>query len=95
MSKANIYIPTPEEDAQIQAGIESDPDAFEITSEMVNSGQVVRRGRGKQKSQVKIQKTVRLEPKVLDYFESDKPGWQKRLAAGLDAYMLEHPKTSR
>ena len=45
MSKTNIYIPTPQEDAQIQAGIIADPDAFEITSQMINSSQVVARMR--------------------------------------------------
>jgi hypothetical protein len=32
--KCSIIIPTNEEDAVIQAGINADPDAFEITEEM-------------------------------------------------------------
>ncbi|MFT4927973.1 MAG: hypothetical protein ACI8WB_004088 [Phenylobacterium sp.] len=94
MSKGNIYTPTPEEDAQIQVGINADPDAFEITPEMISSGQVVQRRRGKQKSPLKIQKTIRFDPQVLAYFEPDKPGWQKRLATGLKIFIEEHPKVA-
>jgi uncharacterized protein (DUF4415 family) len=79
-------------DEDIQKGIDADPDTFEITQVMINSGEVkLVKGRGKNKAATKIQKTVRFDPEVLAYFEVDKSGWQKRLAQGLKMYMSEHP----
>ncbi len=78
---------------EIQAGINTDPDAFEITQEMIDNHEVaIRRGRGKQKAPTKIQKTVRFAPEVLEYFETNKSGWQKRLSVALTIYIAEHPR---
>lgn len=79
-------------DAEVQRGIDADPDAFEITQAMIDSGEVKQvKGRGKNKAAIKVQKTVRFDPEVLAYFEADKDGWQKRLAQGLKTYISEHP----
>ena len=94
-SKPRVHIPTKTENDKIQAGINSDPDAFEITPEMMCSDQFTvtdkRRGRGKQKKPTKVQKTVRLDKSVLDYLKVDEKGWQQRLDAALALVMKEHP----
>lgn len=98
-NKANIHIPTDEEDLAIQSGIDADPDAFEITPEMMASNQFTvvdkRKGRGKQKSPTKIQKTVRFDQPVLDYLRADEKGWQQRLDKALKLVMSEHPEGVR
>lgn len=97
MSKRpEIYMPSEDEDKAIQAGIDADPDTFEITPEMMASDQFTvvdkRKGRGKQKSATKVQKTVRLTQATLDYLRADEKGWQQRLDKALELVMQEHPK---
>ena len=85
-----IIVPTPEEDAAINAGIAEDPDAFEADDEWLAtarpSGEAVphileryRRTRGKQKSPTKEEVHIRLDADVVEHFRISGRGWQTRL----------------
>jgi uncharacterized protein (DUF4415 family) len=87
---SEVIVPTPEEDAVINAGIAADPDAFEVGEEWFAgaqpSGEAVphileryRRTRGKQKAPTKRQVHIRLDTDVVEHFRSSGPGWQTRL----------------
>ena len=96
LSKSKIHMPSDEEDKMFQIGIDADPDAFEVTTEMMSSPEFTvndkRRGRGKQKAATNEQKTVRLKPAVIEYLRADEKGWQKRLDKALGLVMKEHPE---
>ena len=88
--KPNLIRPSPEEAKRIQSGIDADPDTFEWTGKDFAAARPAtethpelveeyKRGRGKQKAATKVQKTIRLSPDVIEYFEQDGPGWQTRL----------------
>ena len=88
--KPETIVPTPEEDAAIDAGIAADPDAEELDdawfasarpAELVDPDLVehVRRGRGWQKAPTKEQVTIRLDADITAHFRAGGPGWQTRL----------------
>lgn len=73
---------TDEEEKQIQAGIEADPDTYEVTdfSKL--------RPVGRPKADItKDRITIRLSPEVTEYFRSTGQGWQTRLDEVLKAYV--------
>lgn len=47
--------------------------------------------RGVQKQPKKIQKTLRYSPEVLNYFQAEGPGWQRRINEVLIEWIKEHP----
>lgn len=65
-------------DAEINKGVDADPDAFIVTAKMVKDGTLVRR-RGPQLAATKKQVTLRLDSKILDHYKAGGPGWQSRL----------------
>ena len=82
---------TPEEEAEIQRGIEADPDAPEWTEEdfararparevvpEVVADDERRRTRGPQKAPPKEMVSIRLDRDVLDALRATGPGWQTR-----------------
>jgi uncharacterized protein (DUF4415 family) len=80
---------TPEEEAAIQKGIESDPDTWELTEEDWAQMRPARevhpelvadylRTRGKQKAPTKVLVSLRLERDVVDRLRASGPGWQSR-----------------
>lgn len=78
MSKRpKIRIPSDEQEAAINLGIEADPDAREITS-LKNA----KRGRPKL-GDPKKSVTLRLDSDVVDAFKSEGKGWQTRINAVL------------
>lgn len=95
MKRFEIHRVTDEEDAIIQAGIDADPDAFEITEEMMKDPRFTvvdkRHTKGPPRF-LKIQKTVRLSPAVLDYLRDHEKGWQTRLDKALEIVMKEYPE---
>lgn len=85
-----IIIPTPEEDAAINAGIAADPDTSEASDHWfataMTSEEAVphilaryRRTRGRQKAPTKQQIHIRLDADIVEHFRSAGPGWQTRL----------------
>lgn len=88
--KPDTIVPTPEEDAAINAGIAADPDTEELDdawfararpASVVDPELVerVRRGRGRQKTPTKEQVTIRLDADITAHFREGGPGWQTRL----------------
>ena len=100
-------IPTPEEDAAINAGIAADPDSRELddkwfaqakpASEAFSPGTyaalvAMKRPRGRPKAdETKVFTAIRLDADLLDAFKSTGKGWQTRMNAALRQFITEHP----
>ena len=95
--------PTPEEEAEIQAGIDADPDVRELTDEdfarLRPASEVAphlaerhRHTRGKQKAPTKQQITIRLDADIAEHFRASGSGWQTRLNATLRKAVFETGK---
>ncbi len=91
MSKPiNIYIPTAEEDAAINAGIAADPDALEASAEHWAAMRPVR-GRPR-KSAPKAHVSLRLDPDILAHYKASGAGWQTRLNNDLRHVIQPHTR---
>ena len=88
--KRGTIIPTSEEDAEIRAGIEADPDTLELDNEWFRQARPVSethprivhrylRTRGKQKAPTKERITIRLDADIAAHLRAGGPGWQTRL----------------
>lgn len=55
----------------------------------------LRKARGKNKSPVKEQVAIRLDPEVLAAFRAEGPGWQTRMNTALQEWLSEHRPASR
>lgn len=90
-SGRKIELPTPEEEARIQAGIDADPDAYSLSDEEWEQVKpTVRVGRPKA-AVTKEHLTIRLSQDVVDTFRATGAGWQTRIDAALRQYIAEHP----
>jgi uncharacterized protein (DUF4415 family) len=79
--KPRIVMPTPEEDAEITAAAEADPDNPPWPDEMIRNA---RRGRPPLAPAArKRQVTVMLDPDVIERLKAGGRGWQTRLNATL------------
>jgi len=75
--KLGTIIPTPEEDAAINAGIAADPDTCELTSAQFAE---LRPLRGRPRvARPKAAMTMRVDADVLDALKASGPGWQTRV----------------
>lgn len=83
-SGRRIEIPTPEEDAAINAGIAADPDTVELDDAFF--GQARRVGRPVSEAP-KVQRSIRFSPEVLAYFRATGKGWQTRIDAALKEWI--------
>ena len=93
----NITYPTDEEEKQINAGINADPNAQEWTDDMFK-----RAVRGQQIAPTKNHISLRLDRDILEWFKKDGRGyqsrinikyahqWLKRFDFDLDKAILEH-----
>ena len=86
---------TPEEEAEIQHGIDADPDnpewteadfaaarpAVEVLALEVHAELTRRRGPGKKPAKVPV--TIKLDPEVLADLRASGPGWQARAGVAL------------
>lgn len=100
--KPDTIVPTPEEDAAINAGIAADPDTEELDdawftrarpASVVDPDLVerIRRGRGRQKAPTKEQVTIRLDADITAHFRTGGPGWQTRLNDTLRRAVFRRP----
>ena len=75
--KTGTIIPTPEEDAAINAGIAADPDTLELTDADMAQ---LRPLRGRPPlARPKAALTMRVDADVLDALKASGPGWQTRI----------------
>lgn len=103
-SGRKVLLSTPEEEAQINAGIAADPDAREWTEEDFKTAtpfaalpaelqaklRKLQGQRGPQKAPRKISTTIRLSPEVVEYFRAGGDGWQSRLDTVLKDWVKTH-----
>jgi uncharacterized protein (DUF4415 family) len=75
--KTGTIIPTPEEDAAINAGIAADPDTVELTDAEFAQMRPLR-GRPPL-ARPKAALTMRVDADVLDALKASGPGWQTRI----------------
>lgn len=75
--KFGTIIPTPEEDAEIVAGIKADPDTYEVPTHEFAQMRLLR-GRPPV-ARPKAALTMRVDADVLDALRASGPGWQTRV----------------
>lgn len=86
-SKHRLVVPTPEEDAEINAGIAADPDTYELSKQEMK--QLRRVGRPKSASP-KVALTVRYDADIIDAFKAGGDGWQTRMNHALRDWLSTH-----
>ena len=85
--KRDVIWPTPEEDAEIDAGIAADPDTHELTEEEFKR----LRPLGRPRAEVTKERiTIRLSPEVVEMFRATGKGWQSRMDQVLKEYVASH-----
>ena len=80
-------LPTPTENAAINAGIAADPDAPEVSD--AQFAQLKRVGRPRA-AVTKERITIRLSPEVVARFRASGDGWQTRVDAALKDWLKDH-----
>ncbi|WP_397475413.1 BrnA antitoxin family protein [Pusillimonas sp.] len=85
--KKGLILPTPEEDAAIDAGIKADPDTYELSKGEFK--QLKRVGRPKSDSP-KVQLTVRYDADIVEAFKAGGEGWQTRMNSALRDWLKTH-----
>ncbi len=95
--KPGTIWPTPEEDAEIEAAIASDPDTWEATGELRPAMEdpfirrLVKRIEEERKAREAVAKTrvtIRLDADVVSRLREDGPGWQARANSALRQAVL-------
>lgn len=88
--KPGTIVPTPEEDAAINAGIAADPDTYELTDdEWDRIKPMVRMGRPPVDTP-KVFTGIRLDADIVDTFKASGKGWQTRMNAALRDWLKTH-----
>ena len=82
----SVALPTDSENAQINAGIAADPDAYEMSPAEFKQ---LRRGRPLGSGK-KVQVTLRLDADLLEKFKSTGAGWQTRVNDALKSWSKQH-----
>jgi uncharacterized protein (DUF4415 family) len=86
-SKQKLYRNTPEEEAEIQRGIDADPDTFVPSDEQFAKMRPL--GRPRLESP-KVQLTVRYDADIVEAFKATGDGWQTRMNDALRAWLKRH-----
>lgn len=80
-------LPSDQEEAEINAGIDADPDARELTERDFQQ----LRPMGRPKAEVTKERiTIRLSPEVVAKFRATGRGWQSRMDKALQEYLSNH-----
>jgi len=89
-SGRTLILPTPEEEAAINAGIAADPDAYALTDEeFARLKPMPLRGRPRVEN-TKVHTGLRLDSEVLDAFKAGGRGWQTRINEALKDWLKTH-----
>jgi len=83
-----LVLPTPEEEAEIQRGIDADPDTYVPTDEEFAG--MKRRGRPKQAARKELV-SIRYDVEILQSFRATGEGWQTRMNDALRDWLRTHP----
>ncbi len=101
-----VHMPTPQEEAAINAGIAADPDTCELDAQWFAKAKpasealsqetyatlVAKRPRGRPKAETtKVFTAIRLDADLLHAFKATGKGWQTRVNSALRQYIHEHP----
>ena len=105
--KAGTVLPSAQDDAAIQSGIDADADARELTltwqsqakpahealpAQVYEALVALKRPRGRPKAEAtKVFTAIRLDADLLSAFKATGKGWQTRVNAALRQYIHEHP----
>jgi len=78
-------LPDDDEEARIKAGIEADPDTYEVTdfSTLRKVGRPV-------SEETKDRVNIRLSKEITQYFKATGKGWQTRINKVLEEYVASH-----
>jgi uncharacterized protein (DUF4415 family) len=82
-----LVLPTPEEDAAINAGIAQDPDTYEVSDREFS---MMRRPGRPLGSGIKKQITLRLDEDLIEKFKATGDGWQTRINDALKSWSQTH-----
>ena len=89
MKRIKLHVPTEVENAEIQRGIDADPDTYELAQ--AEFARLERLGRrGPQKLPTKVPVTIRLSPDVVNKFKASGDGWQTRIDSALRDWLKTH-----
>jgi len=89
--RAEIVLPTPEEDKAIVAAAKADPEAQPLSANQLEAMVPMRALRGRPKSEhKKLLVSIRYSPEVVAYFKSTGAGWQARMDSVLRRYVARH-----
>ena len=89
--RAEIVLPTPEEDKAIVAAAKADPEAQPLSANQLEAMVPMRALRGRPKSKhKKLLVSIRYSPEVVAYFKSTGAGWQARMDSVLRRYVARH-----
>lgn len=88
-SGRKFILPTPEEDAAINAGIAADPDTVELTD--AEFKQLRRMGRPPLSRPLKVPTTIRFDADTLAALKASGRGWQTRVNDAMREWIKAHP----
>jgi uncharacterized protein (DUF4415 family) len=89
-SGRELILPTPEEDAEIQRGIDADPDTFVPTDEQFARMKPLKlRGRPPLETP-KVQLSMRYDADIIETFRASGEGWQTRMNNALRDWLKTH-----
>jgi uncharacterized protein (DUF4415 family) len=90
--KPGTFLPTLDEEREIQAGIDRDLESRPLTdAEWQEAQPRARIGRPPSSEHGKQPVTIRLDVDVVNMFKRTGNGWQTRMNAALRQYLVEHP----
>lgn len=87
-SKPKLHMPTLEEDAAIQRGIDADPETYVPTDQ--EFAKMKSRGGRPKLEHPKVAVTIRYDAEIIEHFRSGGDGWQTRMNDALRDWMSAH-----